>query len=92
MPLLTVHSKKYGNRTTEVDEVDYATLSKYRWSLHARKYIARMTKDRIKVFLQREILKPNPGEIIRNKDGNRMNNRRDNLCVQKLNRSQGIRK
>ena len=91
MPYITVHSKKYGNKTAVIDEQDYEQVSQYRWGLHGRKYSARMM-GRKKAFLQRELLQPPSGYVVVNIDGNRMNNSRSNLCVKLLNHSQGTRR
>lgn len=67
-----------------VDDEDYETLSKWKWSPYGRRYAA---TGKLKVKMEWMILKPPEGKQIDHKNGNGLDNRRENLrtCTQKQN-------
>jgi hypothetical protein len=65
-----------------VDEEDYAWLSAYRWHAHGRRYAARWANEdgkRRLVYMHRQILGTGPGEQTDHKNGDGLDNRRENL-------------
>ena len=61
-----------------VDEQDYFYLMAFRWHCTAKGYAARMDGRKI-VLMHREIARPSEGFDVDHRDGNRLNNRRENL-------------
>jgi hypothetical protein len=67
-----------------VDEQDYEALSAFNWFFLENKkkrtgYAARTDKDRKTVLMHRQILNSEKGQQTDHKDGDGLNNRRDNL-------------
>ena len=48
MKEIICYSKKYGNQTALIDEEDYESINKYRWTLQRHKLITKDTNDEIK--------------------------------------------
>lgn len=77
------------NRITTVDDENYAELSKYKWCVvisHGREYAARFSKKgywpynhRRSVYMHRQIMRAEKGKQIDHRDGNGLNNQKDNL-------------
>ena len=66
-----------------VDAADYPELSKYRWYATRRGssiYAVRHEAGK-ETYMHRAIMKPRPGQIVHHRDGDGLNNRRDNLLV-----------
>jgi len=70
------------NLFAAVDARDYERLNKYRWyasfSGRGKVYARRNTKHGT-VFMHREIMKTPPGMVVDHKDGNSLNNFRENM-------------
>jgi len=66
-----------------VDAADYPEVSRYRWyaSRNHRKIYAVCVKNGRTVSMHRMIMRPRKGYIVDHKDGNGLNNCRDNLRV-----------
>jgi hypothetical protein len=66
-----------------VDAADYPELSKYRWyAAHGRAAIYAIRQEAGKErYMHRAIMKPGRGQIVHHRDGDGLNNRRDNLVV-----------
>lgn len=64
-----------------VDDCDFAELSQYKWYIVANGYVVRKTPTRKgrNIYIHRHILQASSDVIIDHKDGNRLNNTRDNL-------------
>jgi hypothetical protein len=74
-----------------VDDADYPELSKFKWHVHRGKYTfyARKTKHKNNgdIFMHRMILKAKPGEICDHRNGNGLDNRRQNLRIATISQS-----
>ena len=84
MKLIDISTPKYPNTFTMVDDEDFDFLNQWKWTATKRVYVIRMdysNRKRIKLFIHREILKPQVGEIIDHINGNRLDNRRVNIRV-----------
>lgn len=67
---------------TVVDDEDYAELSRYRWSLHNRGYACRWSPAANRqVLMHRTLMRPPPGLVVDHINGNKLDNRRENLRV-----------
>ncbi|SDJ61839.1 AP2 domain-containing protein [Paenibacillus naphthalenovorans] len=66
-----------------VDDEDYARLSKFRWNKSQYGYAYRLGDrnkgEKWKVLMHREIMGAQDGQIIDHKNGNRIDNRKENL-------------
>lgn len=62
-----------------VDDVDYERLSKFKWYCHCG--YARRMGDGKAIHMHREILSPPDGFIIDHANGNRLDNRRENIRI-----------
>jgi hypothetical protein len=66
---------------TLIDESDWGLVCKYNWTLHIpdnRKY-ARCHYEGKKIYLHRLLLNAKPGEIVDHKNGDGLDNRRNNI-------------
>ena len=68
---------------TFVDDEDYCRLNKHKWhvSRSANNWYARTTIDGKIVYMHRFIMKAESGKVVHHKDGDTMNNQKDNLEV-----------
>jgi hypothetical protein len=66
-----------------VDAADYPELSKYRWyaTYRGSQIYAVRHEGGKETYMHRVIMKPRPGQIVHHRDGDGLNNRRDNLLV-----------
>lgn len=66
-----------------VDDEDYAWLNQWRWALHTEGYVQRTQRHRgaRSLILMHRLIMGEPPEQVDHEDGNRLNNRRDNLRV-----------
>ena len=86
---------KCSNGEFYISKEDYETVSKYKWYIASHGYVRRTTD---KLYLHRFITKPNDNEVVDHKNGNRLDNTRDNLrvCSQSYNslnrETKGVRK
>jgi len=69
---------KNGEETLVSDE-DYEELSQYKWSLSTF-YAARSENGKI-IYMHRQIMKPEKGMVVDHINGNKLDNRRENLRV-----------
>ena len=84
---LIINSKKHGPHTIQIDEEDLELISKYNWTLQmrmGRPYFATWFKERggdgsLHRFLMGVL--DDPSVVVDHKDGNPLNNKRDNLRV-----------
>lgn len=74
-----------------VDDQDYAALSPFKWTAQRRKYTFHAARYEGKkyVYMHRLIMQAETGVEIDHKDGNGLNNQRDNL--RNATRSQNVR-
>lgn len=64
-----------------VDDDDYAELSKYKWEFDGRYATSRRIERGKKIYMHRYILQPTKKEIVDHANGNKLDNRRDNLRI-----------
>lgn len=87
MKKIPVYSEKYGNTVALVDDKDFALVSKHRW--HLNKQTDRLyVRTNVKVgnryrgkLLHRLILKAPKNKMVDHKDGDMLNNQRNNIRV-----------
>lgn len=86
MKQIKINNKDNQTLYTIVDDIDYYLLSKYRWYLKPRGYVAAYIKDK-EYLIHRFIMNPNKGLYIDHKNHNKLDNRRSNLriCTQSEN-------
>lgn len=94
MKTIDITSKKYGHKQIIVDDSDYNWLSKFNWYVvdHGHTFYARVHQTvngkHVKIYMHRMILGLNGRhEIADHKDGNGLNNQRENIrkCSQSNN-------
>jgi hypothetical protein len=86
---IIIKSKKYGNKTTLIDEDDYEKIKKFTWYAHKGlddKFRATATysnKENIRktIKLSRFIMNNPKGKVVDHINGNTLDNRKDNLRV-----------
>lgn len=87
MKLLDISTPKRPNLFTMVDDEDYDWLNQWKWypcrdrdGLYAlrskRDYVA---KTHTQIYLHRVLMKAPPGSLVDHKDGNPLNNQKENL-------------
>ena len=66
-----------------VDDEDFEILSKFKWyaSFNSKTFYAMRSFDGTTALMHREILRPEPGQIVDHKNGNGLDNRKSNLRV-----------
>jgi len=71
-----------------VDNQDFTKLSRYKWcaarrrgTFYAERYIRVSDTEKILISMHRVVLNPAPNKKVDHKDGNGLNNTRDNLRV-----------
>ena len=77
----------------QVDDEDYEYLSQFKWFPNKRKHTTyairspRINGKKTTILMHREILKPEKGNVCDHKDGDGLNNQRNNLrsCTQSQN-------
>lgn len=78
-----VRSKTYGNRYTLVDNEDYGWLRQWKWRLSSDGYAVRSQRIRgektLLIYMHRLVNKTPKGKLTDHKNGNRLDNRKDNL-------------
>jgi len=83
---------------TEIDDQDESLARAFKWRRHEDKrgtnrteYAAHSVKKGVTLFLHRLIMQAKAGETVDHRDGNGLNNKRDNLrlCTQSQNRANG---
>jgi hypothetical protein len=77
MNILVTHKKK-GNVYASIDSEDYEVVSKYNWYLDARGYACSKDKGKV-LYMHIVILGKKEGYVIDHKDGNKLNNKKDNI-------------
>jgi len=74
-----------------IDAADYPEISKYRWyaTRRGRNTYATCRKNGRAIYMHRMIMRPRRGHIVDHKDGNGLNNCRDNLraCTRRQNQA-----
>lgn len=70
-----------------LDEEDYEKFKKYSWHCTNHGYAARRDADNIHHYLHRDVLDAKKGDVIDHINGNKLDNRRENLrfCTQMQN-------
>lgn len=70
-----------------VDDADFERLSCYRWQALVIGKCVYAVRDGNRVYMHREIMKPNPAQEVDHINGNGLDNTRDNLrlCVHRQN-------
>jgi len=72
-----------GGQQVLLDDGDFEALSKFRWTAQKRKHTFHAARYEGKkyVYMHRLLVSAGPGEQVDHKDGNGLNNQRDNLRV-----------
>lgn len=73
-----------GRGAALVSDEDFGALSQFRWHLHSAGYAYRAVKNAGKqtnFLMHREVAQPDPGFVVDHINGNRLDNRRENLRV-----------
>lgn len=72
--------KLYSGEMVTVDDADFDRLSRYRWHLTGKGYAARCPKPGTTVFMHHEVIgRPKPGLQTDHINGDKLDNRRENL-------------
>jgi hypothetical protein len=77
MNILVTHKKK-GNVYASIDSEDYEVVCKYNWYLDTKGYACSTYKGKV-LYMHIVILGKKEGYVIDHKDGNKLNNKRDNI-------------
>lgn len=95
---IIINSPKYGQKIILIDESDYHVIKEYNWCISKseknRLYVTSSVWKGNKLYLHRVIAGAKRHEIIDHKNGDPLDNRRDNLrvCSQAMNcHNQGLR-
>lgn len=67
-----------------IDDEDYNELNQYRWSLgrdEARRSFRVVPREQKSISMQEQIMRPKAGQIVLHKNGDRLDNRRENLIL-----------
>lgn len=75
---ILVTNKKKGDVYAIIDIEDYHIVSKYNWYLDTRGYVVSKCKGKV-LYMHILILSKKEGYVIDHKDGNKLNNKRENL-------------
>lgn len=87
MKLIVCRSKKFGDHFAKIDDCDFEMISKYKW-LTVRSFGCSYASTSKKIFfngklrhvrMHRIILNCSDGEIVDHKDGDGLNNQRQNI-------------
>lgn len=85
MKYIPLHGKILGKgKFAIVDDQDYEELSKYKWYLNGNGYVSRYVwkkTNNTRVQIHRQIIKPRKKQIVDHKNGNPLDNRRENLRI-----------
>lgn len=96
MKLLDISTPKYPNTFTLLDDADFDWASQWKWHPNKNRgtfYVERVGPGGVPLKLHRELLKPAPGLFVDHRDGNGLNNQRENLrAATRAQNSQNVRK